>query len=459
MPDNTIAAISTPRAAGGISMIRISGDMSLRIADMLFTPVSRKEKPSEMEGYTCAYGKIFSQSGEELDDCILTVYKAPRSYTGEDIAEISCHGGIFLTERILREVYDCGAMPAGAGEFTKRAFLNGKLSLTQAEAVMDMISAEGKAFHRRAVNVKEGELFRSIKQCSDKLLTLLGELDAWVDYPDEDIPEVSPENMNAALTEILAEIKKISAGYDNTRILRTGVNTVIAGKPNVGKSTLMNLLAGEEKSIVTDIPGTTRDIVEESVRLGDIVLRLSDTAGLRETEDIVEGAGIEKARRRLETADLIIAVFDNSTPLDDDDMQLIESCKKLSGVKVIACINKSDKNSEIDKNKIIDAFENVIEISAENGEGKDKLQIVLNNMYLTNSNIYNDLSVNERQKQCLDRAGNCIEEAMAALTSGTTLDAVNIILDDAQNYLLELTGERASEAVVNEVFSHFCVGK
>lgn len=459
MPDNTIAAISTPRAAGGISMIRISGDMSLRIADMLFTPVSRKEKPSEMEGYTCAYGKIFSQSGEELDDCILTVYKAPRSYTGEDIAEISCHGGIFLTERILREVYDCGAMPAGAGEFTKRAFLNGKLSLTQAEAVMDMISAEGKAFHRRAVNVKEGELFRSIKQCSDKLLTLLGELDAWVDYPDEDIPEVSPENMNAALSEILAEIKKISAGYDNTRILRTGVNTVIAGKPNVGKSTLMNLLAGEEKSIVTDIPGTTRDIVEESVRLGDIVLRLSDTAGLRETEDIVEGAGIEKARRRLETADLIIAVFDNSTPLDDDDMQLIESCKKLSGVKVIACINKSDKNSEIDKNKIIDAFENVIEISAENGEGKDKLQNVLNNIFLTNSNIYNDLSVNERQKQCLDRAGKCIEEAMTALTSGTTLDAVNIILDDAQNYLLELTGERASEAVVNEVFSHFCVGK
>ena len=290
-------------------------------------------------------------------------------------------------------------------------------------------------------------------------MTLLGELDAWVDYPDEDIPEVSPENMNTALTEILTEIKKISAGYDNTRILRTGVNTVIAGKPNVGKSTLMNLLAGEEKSIVTDIPGTTRDIVEESVRLGDIVLRLSDTAGLRETEDIVEGAGIEKARRRLETADLIIAVFDNSTSLDDDDMKLIESCKKLSGVKVIACINKSDKNSEIDKNKIIDAFENVIEISAENGEGKDKLQNVLNNMYLTNSNIYNDLSVNERQKQCLDRAGKCIEEAMAALTSGTTLDAVNIILDDAQNYLLELTGERASEAVVNEVFSHFCVGK
>ena len=459
MQGNTIAAISTPRAAGGISMIRISGDSALEIADMLFKPVSRKEKPSEMEGYTCAYGKIISKDGEELDDCILTVFRAPRSYTGEDVAEISCHGGIFITERVLRAVYDCGAVPAGAGEFTKRAFLSGKLSLTQAEAVMDIISAEGKAFYRRAANVKEGALYKSIKACSDKLLGLLGELDAWVDYPDEDIPEVSPENMTAVLTDVLSEIRKISAGYDNTRILKSGIDTVIAGKPNVGKSTLMNLLAGEEKSIVTDIPGTTRDIVEESVRLGDIVLRLSDTAGLRETKDIVEGAGIEKARRRLETADLIIAVFDNSTALDDDDMKLIESCKSLSGVKVIACINKNDKASLIEKDKIETAFENVIEISAEKGEGKDKLQNVLYNMFITNSNIYNDISVNERQKQCLDNAGKCIDEALIAISSGTTLDAVNIILDEAQSNLLELTGERVSEAVVNEVFSHFCVGK
>ena len=450
MHDNTVAAISTPRAAGGLSMIRISGDKALEISDMLFKPLSRKEKPSEMEGYTCAYGKIFSNDGEELDDCILTVFRAPRSYTGEDVAEISCHGGIFVTERVLRAVYDCGAVPAGAGEFTKRAFLNGKISLTQAEAVMDIISAEGKAFHRRAANVKDGALFRSIKACSDKLLGLLGELDAWVDYPDEDIPEVSPENMNVVLTDTLSEIRKISAGYDNTRILKSGIDTVIAGKPNVGKSTLMNLLAGTEKSIVTDIPGTTRDIVEESVRLGDIVLRLSDTAGLRETEDIVEGAGIEKARRRLETADLIIAVFDNSIPLDDDDMRLMESCRSLSGVKVIACINKSDKESLIEKDKIEAAFENVIEISAENGMGKDKLRDVLYNMFITNSNIYNDISVNERQKQCLDNAGKCIEEAMNAISSGMTLDAVNIILDEAQNHLLELTGERATEAVVND---------
>ncbi|MCI7767075.1 MAG: tRNA uridine-5-carboxymethylaminomethyl(34) synthesis GTPase MnmE [Oscillospiraceae bacterium] len=459
MQENTIAAISTPRAAGGISMIRISGENALGIADMLFKPISRKEKPSEMDGYTCAYGRVFSKDGEELDDCILTVFRAPRSYTGEDAAEISCHGGIFITERVLRAVYDCGAVPAGAGEFTKRAFLNGKLSLTQAEAVMDIISAEGKAFYRRAANVKDGALFKSIKACSDKLLGLLGELDAWVDYPDEDIPEVSPENMNTVLAETLYEIRKISAGYDNTRILKSGIDTVIAGKPNVGKSTLMNLLAGTEKSIVTDIPGTTRDIVEESVRLGDIVLRLSDTAGLRETEDIVEGAGIEKARRRLETADLIIAVFDNSAALNDDDMRLIESCKSLSGVKVIACINKSDKNSVIDKNIIINSFDNVIEISAEMGDGKDLLQDVLYKLFVTDSNIYNDISVNERQKQCLDNAGKCIEEAMTAISSGTTLDAINIILDEAQNYLLELTGERASEAVINEVFSHFCVGK
>jgi len=459
MSDNTIAAISTPHAAGGISVIRISGDSAFEIADKLFCPVSRKLMPSQMEGYTCAYGYALSGEGERIDDCILTVFRAPRSYTGEDTVEISCHGGLFVTERVLRAVYDCGATPAGAGEFTKRAFLNGKLSLTQAEAVMDIISAEGKAFHRRAVSVKEGALFKSIKACSDRLLGLLGELDAWVDYPDEDIPEVSPENMTAVLTEILSEIRKISAGYDNTRILKSGIATVIAGKPNVGKSTLMNLLAGEEKSIVTDIPGTTRDIVEESIRLGDIVLRVSDTAGLRETDDIVEGAGIEKALKRLETADLIIAVFDNSIPLDDDDMKLIERCSSLSGVKVIACINKSDKASVIDKEIISESFENVIEISAEKHIGKELLQSVLDKLFITDSNIYNDIAVNERQKQCLDNAGRAVEEGLAAVSQGMTLDAVNIILDDAMNSLLELTGERASEAVINQVFSQFCVGK
>ena len=456
--DSTVAAVSTPRAAGGISVIRISGDNAFDIADRIFTPLSSKKKPSEMEVYTCAYGKIHNSDGDELDDGVITIFRAPRSYTGEDVAEISCHGGIFITEKVLRAIYDCGAVPAPGGEFTKRAFINGKLSLTQAEAVMDIISAEGNASHRRALNVREGMLYKKIHGCSERLLHLLGEIGAWIDYPEDDIPEVDDDNMCAELSDILSELEKIRRAYDNTRILKAGIDTVIAGKPNVGKSTLMNLLSGCDRSIVTDIAGTTRDIVEESVRLGDIVLRLSDTAGIRETEDIIEGAGIEKAVKKLSSADLIIAVFDNSIPLDDDDKSLIRACKNASAKK-IACINKSDCEGVLDRQEVFNNFDNVVEISAAKGEGTDKLQEVLYNLLITDSNVCEELSVNERQKQCLDKAISCISEALDAVKGGITLDAVNIVLDEAENALTELTGERTTESVVNEVFSHFCVGK
>lgn len=456
--DSTVAAVSTPRAAGGISVIRISGDNAFDIADRIFTPLSSKKKPSEMEGYTCAYGKIHTSVGDELDDGVITIFRAPRSYTGEDVAEISCHGGIFITEKVLRAIYDCGAVPAPGGEFTKRAFINGKLSLTQAEAVMDIISAEGNASHRRALNVREGMLYKKIHGCSERLLHLLGEIGAWIDYPEDDIPEVDDDNMCAELSDILSELEKIRRAYDNTRILKAGIDTVIAGKPNVGKSTLMNLLSGCDRSIVTDIAGTTRDIVEESVRLGDIVLRLSDTAGIRETEDIIEGAGIEKAVKKLSSADLIIAVFDNSIPLDDDDKSLIRACKNASAKK-IACINKSDCEGVLDRQEVFNNFDNVVEISAAKGEGTEKLQKVLYDLFITDSNVCEELSVNERQKQCLDKAISCISEALDAVRGGITLDAVNIVLDEAENALTELTGERTTESVVNEVFSHFCVGK
>ena len=390
-----------------------------------------------MEGYTCAYGKIHTSDGDELDDGVITIFRAPRSYTGEDVAEISCHGGIFITEKVLRAIYDCGAVPAPGGEFTKRAFINGKLSLTQAEAVMDIISAEGNASHRRALNVREGMLYKKIHGCSERLLHLLGEIGAWIDYPEDDIPEVDDDNMCAELSDILSELEKIRRAYDNTRILKAGIDTVIAGKPNVGKSTLMNLLSGCDRSIVTDIAGTTRDIVEESVRLGDIVLRLSDTPGIRETEDIIEGAGIEKAVKKLSSADLIIAVFDNSIPLDDDDKSLIRACKNASAKK-IACINKSDCEGVLDRQEVFNNFDNVVEISAAKGEGTDKLQEVLYNLFITDSNVCEELSVNERQKQCLDKAISCISEALDAVKGGITLDAVNIVLDEAENALTEL---------------------
>lgn len=461
MPQNTtIAALSTPRAAGGIAVIRISGEKAAEIAEKVFKPISTHKTPCQMEGYTCAYGKFTDLGGEEIDDGILTIFRAPRSYTGEDTAELSCHGGIYVTERILRALYKCGAEPAAAGEFTKRAFLNGKMTLTQAESVMDIISAQGKAFHRRAETVRSGGLYRRIKEYSDKLLSLLAAVDAWVDYPEEDIPEIDNDNMTYTLAEILKGLETVSVQYDNTKILREGIDTVIAGKPNVGKSTLMNLLAGSERSIVTDVAGTTRDIVEESVRMGDIILKLSDTAGLHETGDIVESAGIERAKKRMETADLVIAVFDSTAPLDSDDRNLMENCKN-SDVPSIACVNKIDsQTNDIDLKPVLsENFNNVIEISAKEGSGIENLQKVLYDMFITSCNTVDEITVNERQKQCLDRSIACIKEAMGAVSMGVTLDAVNIILDDALNSLNELTGERAEQAVIDQVFANFCVGK
>ena len=455
---DAIAAVSTPRAAGGISVIRISGRDALKAADMVFTPISDKKIPSDMKGYTCAYGYYTDENGERIDDGIVTVFKAPHSYTGEDIAELSCHGGIYVTERLLERIYKCGISPAQAGEFTKRAFLNGKMSLTQAEAVADIISADGEAYRRSAVLMREGALFGRITSVSEMLLHLLGDIAAWVDYPEDDIPEVTDDNLLSSLTDIYNELNNIASTYNYGKIIREGIDTVIAGKPNVGKSTLMNLLAGCERSIVTDIAGTTRDIVEESVRLGDIVLKLSDTAGIHSTEDIIEGIGVERAKSRITSAKLVLAVFDNSMPADDDDRQLIEICK--GAPNVIAVINKSDKPNLLNEKYITDNFRNTVSMSAESGEGTQKLKDILYDMFIK-ENIALDGAViaNERQKNCIDKATGCIYEAISAVKSSVTLDAVEIILDEAENSLLELTGERTSEAVVNEVFSHFCVGK
>ncbi|MBQ8568055.1 MAG: tRNA uridine-5-carboxymethylaminomethyl(34) synthesis GTPase MnmE [Oscillospiraceae bacterium] len=455
--NSTVAAISTPHAAGGISVIRISGEKALEIADMVFSSASGK-KPSHMDGYTCAYGIYHDENNNRIDDGIVSVFRAPKSYTGENVAELSCHGGIFVTEKLLQQIYSCGAAPAQAGEFTKRAFLNGKMNLTQAEAVMDIISAEGEAYHKCASALREGRLFKKISAVSDKLIHLLGEIAAWVDYPEDDIPEVDDENLKNTVNEIYSELKAISETYRYGKIIREGIDTAIVGKPNVGKSTLMNLLAGCERSIVTDIAGTTRDIVEESVRLGDIVLRVSDTAGIRSTDDIIEGIGVERAVDRIKNAELVLAVFDGSSALDDDDLGMIEKCSQCKNK--IALVNKSDKEKLLDIGKISSAFDDIIEISAKNGEGIEKLTKLLYNKYIGVLDAQDNVTVaNERQKKCLDNAIKAMGEAVDAVAFGMTTDAVNIVLDEAENYLLELTGERTSEAVVNEVFSHFCVGK
>ncbi len=453
---STIAAISTPHAAGGISVIRISGENALTVAEKVFFPSSKNKRPSEMNGYTCAYGNI-CDGDTVLDDGILTVFRAPNSYTGEDVAEISCHGGIFITEQILRLILSEGAEPAEAGEFTKRAFLNGKMSLTQAEGVMDIISAGGKAELCCASALKEGALFRRIKTVSDRVLRLLGSLAAWVDYPEDDIPAVTNEEINDTLCYANKQLDELLSSYDSGKILRKGIDTVIVGKPNVGKSTLMNLLSGCERSIVTEIAGTTRDIVEESVRLGDIVLRLSDTAGIHFTNDIVENEGVKLAKKKLGTAEMILAVFDLGAEISEEDISIAESCK---GKNAIAVLNKSDLDQKFDFQSISDNFKECVILSAGSGEGAEKLAEAVEKIYKLGDIVPDaGMIVNERQRACAEKAKNSFSEAICALASGATFDAVNILIDEGENFLLELTGERASEAVVNEVFSRFCVGK
>lgn len=450
---STIAAISTPSAAGGISVIRISGSSALAIAERLFVPFGDKSI-SQMEGHTCAYGKIVSH-GEVLDDVLLTVFRAPRSYTGEDTVEISCHGGIYVTRRILREVISCGAEPASPGEFTKRAFLNGKLSLTQAEAVADIISAEGESVLLSANMMRDGALFRAIRAVADKLIGLLGSLAAWTDYPDEDIPETDPEAVRNVLTDCKAVLQKILADYDSGLILREGISCAIVGRPNVGKSTLMNALLGYERSIVTSAEGTTRDVVEEQLRLGDVCLRISDTAGLRSADSEAEQIGVRLAERALDRAQLVFLVLDGSRELTDSDLDIL---KKAQCKRRIVIVNKSDLPQKIDLAPL--SGEVVIPICARGGEGLEKIREAVYEMFKLSGYAENPaVFANERQRLCCERALSRIDEAISAQTLGQTLDAVTICIDSAADSLLELNGEKVSDAVVNDVFSRFCVGK
>lgn len=451
----TIAAIATPLAVGGISVIRISGDEAFAIADRVFSAASGG-KLADKKGYTASFGTVCFE-GRVLDQSVALVFRAPKSYTGEDVVELSCHGGIFITREILRAILESGASPAEPGEFTKRAFLNGKLSLTQAEAVADLIQAN----HGQALNAArtqmDGALAKKLQGIQEKLLALAGHLSAWVDYPEEDLPEVETDHLEQSLREALAELTQLLSTFDTGRMLRDGINTVIVGKPNVGKSTLMNLLAGCKKSIVTEYAGTTRDAVEETVVLNDVVLRLSDTAGIRSTEDPVERMGVEIARERISTAELVLAVFDSSNGLDEEDQKLIA---QLEGKSVVAVVNKTDLESQLDRDVIQNRFEQTVYLSALEGESLTELaEAIKQRVGMLHLDAGSAILATERQRICAVHAKEALEEAVAAVASGMTLDAVTVTIETAIDDLMELSGGRVTEEVVNNVFSHFCVGK
>ncbi len=452
---STICALSTANAEGGISIVRMSGENSIEIADKIFKAFS-KIPVKDMKGHTCAYGRIYDED-KIIDDVVLTVFVAPKSYTGEDTVEISCHGGIYVTRKVIEICIKNGAEPAQAGEFTKRAFLNGKLSLTQAEAVMDIISAQGELTLNSANATHNGALFNKINDVAGSLTKALGELAAWVDYPEEDLPEVENDTLLCTIQTALKQLKTILKNYDNGMLLKNGIDTAIVGKPNVGKSTLMNMLLGFDRCIVTDIAGTTRDVIEETAKIGDYILKLSDTAGIRESQDKVENIGIEIAQKKLNEAILVLAVFDSSEKLCSEDVQLLES---ISVKRAIVILNKSDLESQISKEDILKYCNNIVEISAKNSQGLDNLcECISKVLEIDKISGQDNIFANERQKSCTINAVKSLEKAEQTLSIGMTLDAVTVEIDEALQSLLELTGEKASEKVVDEVFSKFCVGK
>lgn len=454
--EKTIAAISTGQSPGGIGIIRISGSEARAVADRVFTAKSGKTI-AEAKGYTALYGHVHDEAGNVLDEAIALVFASPASFTGEDVVEFSCHGGLVILKNVLRAVLAAGAKAAGPGEFTKRAFLNGKMGLTEAESVMQLIGASGNQAVRVALAGHDGALEKRITEIRQKLITAAAHLSAWADYPEDDIPDLDPLVLQGNLEEAKAALVKMISQFDAGKAIREGVDTVIAGRPNVGKSTLMNLLSGCERSIVTQYAGTTRDIVEETVLLGDVTLRLADTAGIRITDDPVEQIGVTKAKSRVESAQLVLAVFDSSCPLTEEDHELMVAAQNVPSV---AIVNKSDLEAATDLDVIRANFSHVVYLSAKDGHGLEELEAAVADVLHTASiDPSEGILFTERQHDVSQRALAGVEEALFALMGGMTLDAVTVSLEGAISELLELTGERATEAVVDSVFAQFCVGK
>ncbi|HIX66105.1 MAG TPA: tRNA uridine-5-carboxymethylaminomethyl(34) synthesis GTPase MnmE [Candidatus Anaerotruncus excrementipullorum] len=451
----TIAAISTPLGVGGLGVVRLSGPQALEVAGRV-ARLADGRPVTQLPGYTCAFGHVFDQQGE-IDEVVVTVFRAPKSSTGEPVAELSIHGGPYLLERLLRACYAAGARPAQPGEFTKRAFLHGKLDLTRAEAVADLIAAQGRQAAQAALAAKEGALYRRARQVTGQLLELAAHLAAWIDYPEEDLPQVEPQALEGSLAQAAGALEQLLATYDTGRVIREGVETAIVGRPNAGKSTLMNLLAGAPRSIVTQQAGTTRDVVTETVRLGEVVLRLADTAGIRESGDLVEQMGVALAEERLRQAQLVLAVFDGSQPLSEDDRRVIEACQ---GCCCIGLVNKNDLPQQVELEQLREKFPRLLVLSAQEPESRELLAREIGEVFrLEGFDPGAAVVANERQYAAVAQALGETREALAAARAGVSYDAVCVCIQGAADALLELTGEKASQAVVDQVFSRFCVGK
>ncbi|MFA6948647.1 MAG: tRNA uridine-5-carboxymethylaminomethyl(34) synthesis GTPase MnmE [Eubacteriales bacterium] len=463
--ESTIAAISTPYGRGGVALIRISGSSAVEIAEKMFVPRGKKTL-GENTPRTAIYGDIYAVTADGgryiCDDGIATLFAAPSSYTGEDTVEITCHGGILLSQTVLSSIFICGARPAEAGEFTKRAYLNGRLGLTRAEAIIDLIDAESPEKLRLSASQSRGVLGGELERLYIMMRELVSSVYVYIDFPDEDLSDIPSAEFRRRLDAMLQSVNRLCATYRTGRAVSEGICTCIAGKPNVGKSSLLNALSGARRAIVTDIAGTTRDIIEETVNIGRVLLRLSDTAGMRDTKDEIERIGVKYAVERMSEAELILAVFDGGSALDDEDDAFIDKLNSCAG-SVIAVINKSDLKQKLERGELVKKLPEakLIELSASGGEGIDALRDLINEMFTDGAINYDTDAVitNSRQYSELYEVKCALERACATLDNGLTQDIAGLDLEYAMGRLAEIDGRSVTSDIVDSIFHRFCVGK
>lgn len=461
MEFDTISAISTPMGEGAIAIVRLSGDQAIEITDKLFVGVSGK-KLENVSSHTIHYGKIIDPTTDEVvEEVMVSVMKAPKTFTRENIVEINCHGGLVSVNRVLQLVLRYGARLAEPGEFTKRAFLNGRIDLSQAEAVMDLIRAKTDRAMNIALGQMEGRLSKLIQKLRQEILEVVAHVEVNIDYPEyDDVEEMSHRMLKEKANYVRDELKKLLQTAGQGKILREGLSTAIIGRPNVGKSSLLNSLVQENKAIVTDIPGTTRDVIEEYVNVRGVPLRLVDTAGIRETEDIVEKIGVERSRKVLKEADLILLVLNYADDLTKEDEQLFEAVK---GMDVIVIINKTDLPEKIDMDKVkeLSNEHKVITTSLLEEKGVDDLEEAISSMYFQGSIEASDLTYisNSRHIALIGQALDAIEDVLSGIEFGTPIDIIQIDLTRTWELLGEIIGDTVQESLINQLFSQFCLGK
>ena len=455
---STIVSISTAPGIGGIGIIRMSGEKSFEILDKIFKPKT-SQKIEDIKGYTIKYGHIV-ENNEIIDEVLVSYVKAPRSYTTENMCEINSHGGNVVVKKILEICLKNGAELAEPGEFTKRAFLNGRIDLAQAESVIDVINAKSDKEAKSGIKQLEGYLSKEIKCIKQEILDVLVNIEVTIDYPEYDTPEVQEKEIAQMLESVGKKLKKLEKSFDNGKIIKDGIKTAIIGKPNAGKSSLLNAILKEDRAIVTDIAGTTRDTIEEFVTINGIPLNLVDTAGIREASDEVEKIGVEKSIKQANDADLIIAIFDSSKDLEEEDIEILNLIK---GKKSIILLNKSDLNSKINENddRFTSITENILRISALNKYGIDELYEKIAELFNLNEiNLDNEILItNIRHKNIISKSLENVNKAKEALEINMPIDIITIYIKEILEDLGEITGEVVTEDIINEIFSKFCLGK